>query len=231
MVTSIRLNNIKKVYTGDGVVTNALYGINIHFHQGEFTAIVGPSGSGKSSLLNLIGTLDNPTEGNILYGQEDLSRLHGSQLADFRFQHIGFVFQQFHLLPTLTSLENIMAPLLPRRVPYNKRVRAEELLKWVGLEHKKNALPSQLSGGEQQRVAIARALVNEPKWLLADEPTGNLDTNNSELICKLLRRFQQEKGAGIILITHDLRIAEQADRIVRMRDGEIVEDSRGGNYH
>jgi ABC-type lipoprotein export system ATPase subunit len=225
MSTAITLVDVEKTYHGDGVVTRALQSVTLTLDKGQFTAILGPSGSGKTTLLTLIGTLDRPTAGTIRYGDVDVLALKGKRIADFRFEHIGFVFQQFHLLPALTALENVMAPLFSRKVSYDKKARARELLAWVGLEAKSDALPSQLSGGEQQRVAIARALVNRPDWLLADEPTGNLDTRNSENIVKLLRTYQQEHGSGIVLITHDQTLADQAERIIEMRDGRIVSDS------
>lgn len=158
-MTTIKCIDVSKTYGGDGVTTNALKDIQITFKKGEFTAIVGPSGSGKSTLLSLIGSLDKSTTGKIIHNKDDLSKKNANQLADFRFNEIGFVFQQFHLLPTLTAIENVLTPLFSRKVPYNKHERAIEVLKQVGLNDKMNALPSQLSGGEQQRVAIARAII------------------------------------------------------------------------
>lgn len=220
----IQVRDVIKTYSGDGVGTTALENINVTLNNGEVTAIVGPSGSGKSTLLQVIGTLDIPTTGTIHYDEVEIGTLKRKRLADFRFDCIGFIFQQFHLLPTLTALENVMSPLLPRRVGYNKMRRAEELLGWVGLEHKRNSLPSQLSGGEQQRVAIARALVNQPSWLFADEPTGNLDTSNGEMVFQLLRKYQKEYGSGIVFVTHDQHLASQADRLIEMRDGRVISD-------
>ncbi|KZE47975.1 ABC transporter ATP-binding protein [Brevibacillus parabrevis] len=219
---TIQIENLTKTYHGEGVVTAALQEVNLTIREEEFVAIVGPSGSGKSTLLQLIGTLDVPTTGEVLYDGVNVGKLKGNALADFRFATIGFIFQQFHLLPTLTALENVMSPLFPRKVGYNKKDRAQELLEWVGLSHKQDALPSQLSGGEQQRVAIARALVNRPKWLLADEPTGNLDTSNGELIFQLLKKYRKEHGSGIVFVTHDERLASQTDRRIEMRDGRII---------
>ena len=223
----IKLEKCQKVFSGDGVETKALKEVNITFETGKFVSIMGPSGSGKSTLLSIIGSLDKPTSGNIFFNSIDIAKLKGTELADFRFNNIGFIFQQFHLIPTLTSLENVMAPLFPRNVEYDKKQRAEELLEMIGLKDKVNSLPSQLSGGEQQRVAIARALVNEPEWLLADEPTGNLDTKNGELIFKLLKDLNKEKGCGVLLVTHDPKLAEQADRTIEMQDGNIISDSVG----
>lgn len=223
---SISVNNIDKHYYGDGILTKALDQVTATFYN-EITAIVGPSGSGKSTLLSLIGTLDKPTSGNIKFNEKDLESLTGSKLADFRFNHIGFIFQHFELLPTLTALENVMSPLLVRKVTFDKKNRAKELLDMVGLSHKHESLPSQLSGGEQQRVAIARALVNHPQWLLADEPTGNLDSKNSETILKLILNINKETGCGVILVTHDHIFAEHADRIIEMKDGMVLCDNRG----
>ncbi|WP_349409881.1 ABC transporter ATP-binding protein [Pseudalkalibacillus sp. SCS-8] len=218
--------NISKVFEGDGISTYALNNINLSIEQGDFVSIVGPSGSGKSTLLSLLGTLDLPSTGEIHFGKEKINLMKSKDLADFRFEHIGFIFQQFHLIPTLTALENVMAPLFGRKVPYNKKQRAEEMLKEVGLSDKMNSLPSQLSGGQQQRVAIARALVHEPQWLLADEPTGNLDTETGEIIFTLLTRLNQEKGCGVIFVTHDPDLAERASVQIKMKDAEIIEQKR-----
>ncbi|USG66382.1 ABC transporter ATP-binding protein [Brevibacillus ruminantium] len=224
MTMNIRIEKLSKTYRGDGVITTALEDVTLLLQNNECTSIVGPSGSGKSTLLQVIGTLDAPTAGMIAYDDVDVGKLKGKTLADFRFARIGFIFQHFHLLPTLTALENVMSPLFPRKVSYDKKERAQELLDWVGLAHKQDSLPSQLSGGEQQRVAIARALVNRPQWLLADEPTGNLDTNNGEMVFQLLRKYQQEYGTGIIFVTHDEHLAGQTDRRIEMRDGRVIAD-------
>jgi ABC-type lipoprotein export system ATPase subunit len=227
VVQSIELIDVKKTYVGDGIETHAVHQVSLKFQKGQFASIIGPSGSGKSTLLSMIGSLDFPTSGDISYDDVRLSKMNGNVLSDFRFQNLGFVFQQFHLLPTLTAIENVMAPVFPRRVRFNKTQRAEELLEKVGLAHRRNALPSQLSGGEQQRVAIARALINQPDWLLADEPTGNLDTDNGAKVFELLRTLNQE-GCGIVLITHDDALAAKTDRIVRMKDGVVVGDTERG---
>jgi ABC-type lipoprotein export system ATPase subunit len=222
----IQLESIQKSYGGNGVSTHALADINVMFEDGEFTAIVGPSGSGKSTLLNIIGTIDQPTNGSVLYDGTNISHLKNNKLADFRFENIGFIFQQFHLLPTLTAIENVMSPLFARRVSFSKEERAKELLELVGLGHKLHSLPSQLSGGEQQRVAIARALVNEPKWILADEPTGNLDSKNGENIFHLLKELNTERNCGIIFITHDEKLAQETNRMIYMSDGRVNKESR-----
>jgi ABC-type lipoprotein export system ATPase subunit len=222
----IHIQSLEKSYFGDGVVTKVLDNVNLKFERDDFTTIVGPSGSGKSTLLNIIGTLDKPTNGKVFYEEEDIFNIKNNKLADFRFENVGFVFQQFQLLPTLTAIENIMAPLFSRKTRYSKQERAEELLDLFGLSDKKNSLPSQLSGGQQQRVAIARALVNSPKWILADEPTGNLDRKNGEIIFDILQKLNKEQGCGIILITHDETLAESANRTIYLTDGKVVDDVR-----
>ncbi|WP_321207771.1 ATP-binding cassette domain-containing protein [Heyndrickxia camelliae] len=221
----IVLEDISKDYPGDGVITKVLESINISFEKGVFTTIIGPSGSGKSTLLSLIGALDKPTKGNIYFEREIITNLKNRRLANFRFEKIGFIFQQFHLLPTLTAMENVMCPLFTRKVDYSKKERAIELLDEMGLKDKVHALPSQLSGGQQQRVAIARALVHRPEWILADEPTGNLDSESSKIVFDLLKKLNKENGIGIILITHDPNLAKQTDRIVEIKDGKIVSDT------
>jgi ABC-type lipoprotein export system ATPase subunit len=224
MVSGVQVDGVSKVYKGEGVETHALLNVTVEFQQGEFVSVVGSSGSGKSTLLSVIGTLDQPTAGNILFESKDVTEFSQREMADFRFENIGFIFQQFHLIPTMTALENVMAPLFSRKVPYDKKQRAKELLESIGLGDKLHSLPSQLSGGQQQRVAIARALVHEPKWLLADEPTGNLDTETGELIFHIIKSLNKEKGCGVIFVTHDSELAEKADRIIEMKDGRIVSD-------
>ncbi|MBM7568117.1 ABC transporter ATP-binding protein [Paenibacillus sacheonensis] len=226
MADHIQLIGIKKLYAGEHVETAALHEIHRTFRRDEFTAIIGSSGSGKSTLLSLVGTLDQPSSGRVLYGDLDTSKLNANQLADFRFERIGLVFQHFHLLPALTAIENVMSPFFGRRRrALDHRAKAKRLLDRLGLAGKYHSLPSQLSGGEQQRVAIARALVNDPDWLLADEPTGNLDSRNAELFYELLQELKRELGCGIILVTHDLQLARKADRIIEIKDGLIVGDS------
>lgn len=210
-------------FKGDGIDTYALKPINLKFKTGDFVSVIGPSGSGKSTLLSLLGTLDVPTSGTLSYDGHELSRLNAKELADFRFEKVGFIFQQFHLIPTLTAVENVMAPLFGRKVDYDKKERAMSLLARVGLQEKAESLPSQLSGGQQQRVAVARALIHEPEWLLADEPTGNLDSETGEVIFELLRELNREKGCGVICVTHDSSIAERADVQIRMKDGAVIE--------
>lgn len=224
LANHIALKNVSKVYIGDGVKTKVLYDINIEFAKGEFISIVGPSGSGKSTLLSIIGTLDKQTSGQLLFDNQLVNELRPDDLADVRFNNIGFVFQQFHLLPTLTALENVMIPLFNRKVSFDKSIRAKELLSLVGLEDKVNSFPSQLSGGQQQRVAIARALIADPDWILADEPTGNLDTETGNKIYELLLQLNQKNNCGVIFVTHDSILASKAKRVIEMKDGYIIKD-------
>jgi putative ABC transport system ATP-binding protein len=201
----------------------AVRGIDLEIARGEFVAITGPSGSGKSTLLNLLGTLDPPTEGSVWIDGVDVNTLKGDRLADFRRENIGFIFQLFHLVPVLNALENVMLPLLPyRRSASQLEGRARELLEIVGLGERLKHLPSQLSGGESQRVAIARALINQPGIILADEPTGNLDSHSGAEIVALLKGISQDTGITIVMVTHDPKIAAEADRTLRMRDGRLV---------
>lgn len=227
MVQKIECLEISKSFQGDGTQTIAVDNMTTTFNKGEFTAIMGPSGSGKSTLLSLLGTLDTPTKGTIIYDNEEVLKKRLKDIADFRFNEIGFIFQQFHLLPTLTSLENVLTPLFSRKVPYNKLDRAKEVLSQVGLSDKLDSLPSQLSGGQQQRVAIARAIVHKPSWLLADEPTGNLDTETGEQIFDLLQELNEQEGCGVIFVTHDPVLAAKAGRIITMKDGLVVSDKAG----
>lgn len=219
----VSARNLTKVYE-NGVSVTAVDSISLEVGEGEFLAITGASGSGKSTLLNLLGTLDNPTRGSLVINGKDLAKLRGDALADFRRYNIGFIFQLFHLVPTLTAMENILLPILPYRrgLKFNPDERAHLLVKKLGVDGRANHLPGQLSGGEQQRVAIARALINDPKILLADEPTGNLDSKASHDLMELLKTLNQNLGLTIILVTHDEGLASQADRVLRMADGRIV---------
>ncbi|HNS52702.1 MAG TPA: ABC transporter ATP-binding protein [Anaerolineae bacterium] len=218
----VATENLTKVY-GDGAEARALDGVSLEVGDGEFLAITGPSGSGKTTLLNLIGTLDRPTSGRVAVDGVDINTLRGNALADFRRQKIGFICQLFNLVPMLTALENVMLPLLPYRrgLPFNLKERAQELLEVVGLGERLHHLPGQLSGGEQQRVAIARALVNHPKVILADEPTGNVDSKTGQEIVGLLRQLNRELGLTVVLVSHDAALAAQADRMVALRDGRL----------
>jgi putative ABC transport system ATP-binding protein len=208
----------------DGQV-KALRGVDFSIKEGDFVAIVGPSGSGKSTLLQLLGALDRPTSGTLLYRGQSLLDLPNP--AAYRAHEVGFIFQAFHLLPTFTAVENVQIPMFETdRSASERRERAVELLKLVGLEPRLDHFPSKLSGGERQRVAIARSLANEPSLLLADEPTGNLDSENAHAILDLIIRLQQEQGRTMLLVTHDPTIAERAQRILRMKDGRVVSDGK-----
>ncbi len=218
----VETENLWKTY-GDAAPVHALRGVNLQAAAGEFLALVGPSGSGKSTLLNLLGALDAPSQGVVRFENRPLDYGDPETLADFRLHNVGFVFQAFHLIPALTALENVMMPLVPsrRRLPFDLERRAADLLQAVGLEKRMYHYPGQLSGGERQRVAIARALLNTPRLLLADEPTGNLDTHTGEEILSLLERLHRESGLTIVMVTHDTAIARRADRILHMQDGQL----------
>jgi putative ABC transport system ATP-binding protein len=209
---------------GEGVAqVIAVAPTNLQIRAGEYVAIVGPSGSGKTTMLQLLGALDRPTAGEVLFEGDPLVRMGDSGLADLRRTTIGFIFQQFNLIPTLDARQNVEVALAPTRPPgAERRRRADELLAQVGLAARAHHLPSELSGGEQQRVAIARALANEPRVLLADEPTGNLDTVTGEEVMESVERLWREHGLTVILVTHDRSIAERAPRVIQMRDGSVV---------
>ena len=219
----IELQNVKKIYKMEGVETPALRGVDLKIKKGEFMAIIGPSGSGKSTLLHMIGVLDRPTSGKIFLDGIDIYTLNNSELARLRGKKIGFVFQFFNLYPTLTAQENIELPMLILECDRKEREeKALNLIEMVDLEKRAGHLPSQLSGGERQRVAIARAIVNDPEIVLADEPTGNLDTKIGSEIMKLFSRLQEEENMTVVMITHELEIAKHAERVVHMIDGKIV---------
>lgn len=224
---SIETQNLTKVY-GNGNEVRALDGVSIIINQGEFLAIMGPSGSGKSTLLNMLGALDRPTNGQVYIDGNDLSGI--KNLDRFRAQTVGFVFQMHNLIPTLNALENVEIPMQGQiRSRRKRRHRAMEILKLVSLDDRSGHLPSQLSGGERQRVAIARALANEPAVILADEPTGNLDTQSGEEVIQVLRKLNRELNTTIIVVTHDLAVARQTDRILVMQDGKITDDHQVGH--
>lgn len=221
----IKLENVKKMYTIGEKGFWALKGLNLQIEKGEFIAIVGKSGSGKSTLLNLLGGIDSPTEGRIIVNGKEINGLGENQLSRFRGENIGFVFQFFQLMPTLTVLENVIMPMdFSKRIPASKRKeRAKSLLVKVGMGSHIDKYPAALSGGEQQRVAIARALANDPDIIFADEPTGNLDSNTSEDIFKLLKALSAD-GKSIIMVTHNNELAERCGRTIRISDGRIIED-------
>ena len=218
----IELKNVKKIYKMGNVEVPALNGVSMIVNRGEFIAIMGPSGSGKSTLMNMVGCLDVPTIGNIFLDGNDISKMTESDLAQVRGRKIGFVFQKFNLLSTLTALENITIPMMFQNIEVEKRnKRAMELLRLVGLEERANHKPSELSGGQQQRVAIARSLANDPEVILADEPTGNLDTKTGKEVMATLMRLHDE-GKTIIMVTHDPNVAKFAERQVLIIDGMIT---------
>jgi macrolide transport system ATP-binding/permease protein len=221
----IEVTGLTKTYHLGDVEVPALNGVNLRIGRGEFVAIMGASGSGKSTLMNILGCLDRPTSGSYLLDGEDLSRLDETALAAIRSNRIGFVFQNFNLLARTSALENVELPLFYSALPVDRNRRASELLRLVGLAGRERNLPNQLSGGEQQRVAIARALVNHPVIVLADEPTGNLDSKNSTEILEVIRRLNREHGITVLIVTHDPAVAAYADRIVTFRDGVIVSDT------
>jgi len=220
----LQLKNITKTYLSGTSEFDALKDVSLKISEGEFISITGPSGSGKSTLMHIIGLLDNPTSGEVILQGKDIARLNESELAVFRNKILGFVFQQFNLLSKTSSLENVMLPLLYSDIPSEKRKNlALEMLAKVNLSGKLKNLPSQLSGGEQQRVAIARALINNPKIILADEPTGNLDSKTGREVMDLLHKSNKEEKRTIILVTHDRDLANEAERILVIKDGKITE--------
>jgi len=221
----VRTEDLRKDLKLGEVTVHAVRGVSLTVAPGEFLGIIGPSGSGKSTLLGMIGGLDTPTGGKVFIDGQDISNLDERALTRVRNEKIGFVFQFFNLIPTLSALENVALPLqFARKRKHNPAKRARELLDMLGLEDRKNHRPAQLSGGEQQRVALARALVNDPPLLLGDEPTGNLDTFSSEIVIKALRTAQAEMGTTIIIVTHNMDIAAQMDRLISLVDGKIAED-------
>lgn len=218
----LELRDVVKTYTSGNTTFNALDGVSLQIHQGEFVSITGPSGSGKSTLMHIIGLLDTPTTGQVLLEGRDISRLNETELAKIRNVTLGFVFQQFNLLAKTSSLENVSLPLLYSDVPKSKHeALALEMLTKVSLEDKLKNTPAQLSGGQQQRVAIARALVNDPKIILADEPTGNLDSKSGKDVMELFHHLHEVEGRTIVFVTHDMDLARQASRIVIIKDGKV----------
>lgn len=220
MEAAIELKHVKKKYTLGEVEIEVLKGVNLRVDEGEFVSIMGPSGSGKSTMLHLLGALDKPSEGSVHIDGTDITSMNDNQLASIRGKKIGFIFQSFNLVPRLSSLENVMLPMWFADTGGRKE-KAEKLLEKVGLSHRKNNLPSQLSGGERQRVAIARSLANDPKIIVADEPTGNLDSKRGSEILDILTEIHEE-GGTLIIVTHDTRIAKKAERRIMMMDGRIV---------
>ena len=221
----IEMNSICKSYRNIGFETRVLEDVRLHIREGEYVSLMGPSGAGKSTLMAIMGCLSQPTSGEYILDGEEVGTLNDRKLSRVRNEKIGFVFQAFHLLPGVTALENVILPLVyAKRPPSNIKERARELLVRVGMEHRLHHTPGQLSGGEQQRVTIARSLINGPRIILADEPTGNLDSTNGIEIMKTFDNLVKE-GKTIVLITHDLEVARHAGRIVSIRDGQIASDS------
>lgn len=221
----LELKNIQKIY-GKEIQTQVLFDINLTFEEGSFNSIIGQSGSGKSTLLNIMGTLDKPTTGEVIIGGTRTDQMKSRELANLRNDSIGFVFQFHHLLPEFSALENVLLPYEIKHGKVTKEIveKAEEYMRLVGLEGVKNNLSTKMSGGQQQRTAIARALINEPKIILADEPTGNLDSDSTETIYELMRDINEKFKTTFIIITHDRKIAEKADRIIELKDGRIHMD-------
>lgn len=223
----ISVKNIHKIYNEKTVPVHALQGVDLEIEAGEFTAIVGPSGSGKTTLLNIIGGLDRPNQGKVRLADTALEDLNDNQLIDFRKNNIGFIFQAYNLIPVLTSQENVeFVMLLQNRPKAEMHKRAVDLLKSVGLEDKLNQRPSQLSGGQQQRVAVARALASKPKFVLADEPTANLDSKSTSDLLDIMARLNKEENITFVFSTHDSRVIERARRVVNMIDGKIESDEQ-----
>ena len=223
----IRLFNVRKVYSQGKNEVFALAGVSLNIPEGEFAVIMGPSGSGKSTLLHLMGGLDQPTEGEVMVAGRIISQMSDNPVTLFRRQNIGFIFQFFNLLPTLTALENVMLPLiLDKQLRAKASERAEVMLERVGLSQRSDHLPEELSGGENQRLAIARSLVFSPPILLADEPTGNLDSKTGEAILELIRRINREEGCTVVMVTHNSAAAGYGDRVIHLSDGLIDNEGR-----
>jgi putative ABC transport system ATP-binding protein len=223
----VKIENVTRVYKIGKIETQALRGVNLSIKDGEFTALVGPSGSGKTTLLQMIGCLDQPTTGRVFINDQEVTKLNRNQRADMRRGHIGFIFQFFALIPTLSAYENIEMPLLLNGHGAKERQeRVMELLKAVDLTDRANNRPDQLSGGQQQRVAIARALATKPALILADEPTANLDTENGRQVMDIMKKLNKDTGVTFIFATHDPRVISYAERVVTLEDGLIVKDSQ-----
>jgi len=221
----IKTENLVKIYNSSVAPVKAVNNVSLEIHEGEFTAIVGPSGSGKTTFLNLIGGLDKPTEGKIYIGGEDISTLSDNKLIDFRLKNIGFVFQSYNLIPVLTAKENVsFIMLLQKSSQKEMDDRAEELLRQVGLGDKMDVRPNKLSGGQQQRVAVARALASKPKFILADEPTANLDTTSAFTLLDIMSKMNKEENVTMVFSTHDQRVIERARRVITLVDGEVSKD-------
>jgi putative ABC transport system ATP-binding protein len=221
----IEIKSLTKIYDGARLEVKAVNGIDLNFEEGEFAAIVGPSGSGKTTFLNLLGGLDSPTSGEVVVGGVDIWKLRSRKLIDFRMNNIGFVFQAYNLIPVLTAKENVEFIMhLQGRSKHEREARTNELLTAVGLADRINSRPNKLSGGQQQRVAVARALASKPKFILADEPTANLDTKSTENLLDIMEKLNKEENITFIFSTHDARVVKKARRVITMEDGKIVSD-------
>ena len=221
----IRIENVSKTYEDNGVPVNALKEVNLNIENGDFAAIVGPSGSGKTTLLNVIGGLDQPSSGHIYVRDKDISAMKPNDLIGFRLHHIGFVFQAYNLIPVLSAIENVEFIMLLQKRPKDERTkRAQELLESVGLGDQTDRRPNELSGGQQQRVAVARALASMPSFVLADEPTANLDTASAENLLDIMEKLNLEHGMTFVFSTHDQRVMKRARRVVTLRDGQVISD-------
>ncbi|MDD3386339.1 MAG: ABC transporter ATP-binding protein [Candidatus Pacebacteria bacterium] len=222
----ITVENLKKDFVNEDVVTSVLKGISFQIEKGSFVSIMGPSGSGKSTLMHILSFLDKPTDGNYFFEEKNVKEMNDDQLAEMRSKKVGFIFQSFNLLSSLSVLENVILPLTYIDMPQEERIeKAKSLLDQVGLSHRIGYSPSKLSGGEKQRVAIARALINNPEVIFADEPTGNLDSKSGAQVMRILQELNR-KGNTIILVTHETSTAEHAERIIKVKDGNIIEDSQ-----
>jgi putative ABC transport system ATP-binding protein len=221
----IKINNLYKIYDGSQIEVKAVDGVDLSFEQGEFTAVVGPSGSGKTTFLNLVGGLDRPTSGEVIVDNVNIWELSGRRLIDFRLNNIGFVFQAYNLIPVLTAKENVEFIMELQGRPKQQRFeRTKNLLEAVGLGDRLDSRPNKLSGGQQQRVAVARALASKPKFILADEPTANLDSKSTETLLDIMETLNREENITFIFSTHDARVMKKARRIVTMEDGKIISD-------
>lgn len=222
----ISIQNIQKTYQSGNIKVQALQNINLTINKGEFTAIVGPSGSGKTTLLNIIGGLDSPTEGSVKINTTEITRLPENELIDFRLHHIGFIFQSYNLIPVLTAKENVeFLMLLQKQGDQYRNERTLKLMKAVGLEDQVDKKPSEMSGGQQQRVAVARALASKPSFVLADEPTANLDSKSSENLLDIMQRLNKDENTTFIFSTHDQRVIDKANRIITIEDGKVISDT------
>ena len=223
----LEIKNVHKIYNSTEVKVHAVNNVSVDFEEGEFAAIVGPSGSGKTTLLNMIGGLDHPSSGTILVDNTDLSTLKSSRLIDFRMRNIGFVFQSYNLIPVLTASENVEFIMNLQKWPRAERQkRTRELLNAVGLGDRTNSRPAKLSGGQQQRVAVARALASKPKFVLADEPTANLDSRSTETLLDIMEELNREEKITFIFSTHDARVVKKARRVITLEDGQVISDKQ-----